>query len=362
MVAFSTPVDPAGYAMTSLMIEQGEMYAGYACEPSLREVASSGGVVSSILLHLLERGIIDGALVSRITSRDGKVAAVTELAHTREGILACAGSSYVDTPVLKAVQALDEFSGRVAVVLLPCQARALAQLLEKKPALREKVYLSIALFCRGTVDRRFYEDWFRREGIDEAAVASLKIRRSHYTGQVVLHMHDGSERAFPFQRMNGYRLAGVHAKNKCCWCEEHLGAAADISVGDLFMPEYKARPVKHSAFIGRTPRGVETLQGLCDAAALTAEFVGMATYRKTFARIERFSNTLAPRYAAARLAGLKPARAQHEHGNLFHTLAWTIYFKNCCLSRTERGRRLLYALPSAVISLMALLIKLLSKW
>jgi coenzyme F420 hydrogenase subunit beta len=342
----------------------GELYAGYA-DDSIRPFAASGGIVSAILTALLESGQIDGALVSRITSCGAHIVAETVFATTREEILACGGSSYIDTPVLQTVKELAKTdTRRIAVVALPCQVRSLRSMMARDPALRAKFFPVISLFCRGTVNPVFYDDFLRREGIAPETVETIKINRKHVSGEAVVHLHNGKQYHIPFMKLNVYRLAGIHPKPLCAWCAEHIGNEADISVGDIFMKEYKQRPIKHSAFVGWNEDAVSLLQNLYTGGKIHAEFVGWEIYHKKFAKIEKMSNTLASRYAAARIVGQKrPRQLPPNPGplNPFHSLAWTLLYLNGKLSRTERGRRFLYNLPSPVISLMAYFIKALSR-
>ena len=347
---------------SAIHIRRGELYAGYALDETVRAHASSGGVVSGILIDLLERRQIDLALVSRITSHRGRICGVTVPAHGREEILKNAGSSYIDTPVLQKVRELKYFQGRVAVVALPCQVVRLRDRMSREPELQNKISLVIGLFCRGNVTSRFFDEYFARCGIDPREVDSVKVSREHLKGKVRVRLRDGGERNIPFMRMNAYRLVGAYAKPLCAWCDEHVAREADISVGDIFMPEFKRKEIKHSAFIARSEETVALLEDMCARGILTAEYVGIERYRKTFARVERFTDTLASRYPAARLTGLKTPRSRDRGGiNPFHFLAWTFIFLNSRISRKRWGRRFLFALPSSSISLMALMVKGLSR-
>lgn len=343
-------------------VRLGEMYAGYSTDSVIRGVASSGGIVTAVLRHLLRKGEVDAVLVSRITAADGPLQGVTELVSSEAALLEYAGSSYVDTPVLTWIRHLRTYAGKVAIVALPCQVRSLNRLFEKQPELRRKVPFVIGLFCRGTVDPPFYHDWLTRQGLRHEDVSSVQVKRNHYRGEVVFAMKGGQKRRFPFQAMNSYRLAGCHATHRCCWCAEHLAEEADLAVGDIFLPEFKHRNIKHSAFVPRTSKAAELVNELRERGELLSEFVGTENYRRRFAKIERFSNTLEPRYLAARLAGLRPLRGKVEWVvNPFHCLAWTLYFWNCRLSKTPKGRRFLYALPSPAMTFVALLVKGLSR-
>lgn len=340
----------------------GEMYAGYAGEEAIRSVAASGGIVSALLIDLLERGKIQGALVSRLGEKDGKIAALTTMVQDRAGVLAHAGSAYVDTAVLPCVKALHAFDGKAAIVALPCQARAIRTMLDKDPALREKVYATISLVCRGTVDLDFYHDFLKKQGMDESEVEGIKVERHHIKGKVIFRRKaPANDITIPFFTLNAYRLAGIHAKKRCYWCDEHLGAAADIVVGDLYCRDYKNRPIKHSALAAYTDRGIEILEEARRSKTLVCEFMGMNVYHKTFHRIERFSNDIVSRSWASRLQGMPPLHKTAGFPNVFRCLAWALYLANFRLSRSVTGRRVLYALPSAAVKAMALAIKALSR-
>ena len=335
----------------------GEMYCGYACDAAVRDVAASGGVVTAILLDLLERREIDAALVSRITGVNGSIRAVSELARTREEVLRAAGSAYVFTPVLKQVKKLVGFAGRVAIVALPCQAARIRRLTESHPDLKERIAWVIGLFCRGAVSEGFYRDFLRREGLNEADVEQVRVARRRVTGEVVFGLRGGERHHVPFLKMNAYRIAGAHYHFPCLCCAEHLAASADLSVGDIFAPEYKSRPIRHSALVCRTAGAAELADSLRNRAVIAYEFFGMERYKKTFARLERFSNTLGARVAAGKLTGLRVGSGRMEAFDPFHAMAWTIVCMNHRLSRTKRGRRFLYALPSPIIQGLAMLVK-----
>ena len=343
----------------------GEVYAGYAADEAVRQAASSGGVVSAILLELLA-GVPD-----RDTSRSGSPALVssigpggprTRLARTREEVLAAGGSSYVDTLVLRAVEELPDDVGRVAVVALPCQVRALRRRMQAQPALAGRIGPLIGLFCRGNVQPAFYDDWFARFGIDPAAVRSVKVRRGHVKGVVRVELEGGGVRELPFMALNAYRVCGVHAKPMCAWCDEHLAAEADISVGDIFTPPWSRRPIKHSALIARG-EWAGLVERMAREGKLVVEPVGREAYAGAFGRIERFGADLASRKLPARLMGFKapPGRLPGRWSPL-RSLAWLPYFANARLSRSRLGRKLLFALPRPLLTLEAVAIRALSRF
>lgn len=103
-------------------------YMGYANDEIIRKDAASGAVVSAILINLLENGIIDGALVSKQVMQNGEIGVKTFIAKSKQEILDCRTSIYMDFPLAKSFKKILDFEGKVAVVALPCHFKALDKL------------------------------------------------------------------------------------------------------------------------------------------------------------------------------------------------------------------------------------------
>jgi coenzyme F420-reducing hydrogenase beta subunit len=345
-----------------MVIQAGELYAGYASDESLRKFSASGGIVSTLLVHLLDQKLVDGVLASRITSIDGHVRGVTSLVRNSAEISNFAGSAYVDTPVLQMVNEIKKLPGRFAVVALPCQVRMLKTRMDSDPELRRKLFMVIGLFCRGNVREQFYDNFLHKFGIPVEDVESVRVSRSYVKGMVTVGLRNGKNVALPFMRMNAYRLAGVDAKALCAWCDEHTSEDADLAVGDIFSGEFKHKPIKHSAFIPHTHEAASLLQDLQERGIIHTTAVGLEYYRKTFMRIEQYSDQLVSRYPAAKIVGLAvPKQQKKGKVNIFHSLAWMIYFFNSRLSQTKSGRKVLFTAPSFLFLIQAYLIKGLSR-
>lgn len=114
---------------------------GYAADASIRENAASGGMVTALLCHLLKTGQIDGAWVTKTEVTDGKLGYRTYIAVTEEEIRDASSSVYMNIPLLKHVDLVRNFEGRVAVVMTPCMLAGLTRLMEKETALRQKIVL-----------------------------------------------------------------------------------------------------------------------------------------------------------------------------------------------------------------------------
>ena len=339
-----------------------EMYCGYAKDAAVRETAASGGLVSAILIHLLQSGEIDAAIVSRIGTNGEELSAISEWAQTRDDMLLANGSAYVYAPVLKQLRSHTEHE-RIAVVALPCQVRQIRKWITESPEMRSRVVLTVGLFCGGAPTIRLYEDYLRKCGVNSKMVTSVRVSRSHLGGALRCGLGGGETVDTSFFSFNARRVLGVHTFSGCIRCTEHLAEEADISVGDIYNAEYKRRDIKHSAFVPRTQRGVSVLHSMLASDEITCEYFGMTRYQKEFRKIIAFTDRLKERRMAARIVGIPiPPAGQAEAGfHPFHVLAWLILLTNYRISLKRWGRRLLFLLPTPVVKLLAVAFKLLSK-
>ena len=94
-----------------------------AADPVLHEVGQDGGLVSAILLHCLDEGIIDAALVSYLEGDGTTWKAKPGVARTREDIIASAGSRYTySSNTLAYDEAVESGAENIALVGMGCQS------------------------------------------------------------------------------------------------------------------------------------------------------------------------------------------------------------------------------------------------
>lgn len=234
---------------------------GWAKDPQLRHAASSGGVVTALLLSLLETGQLKGAIVTDLGA-EGCLAR-TYLARKPEQILGARGSKYMITSVEQALeQVMAAEDGPFAMVGLPCQVRGVRKALDCLPRLRGKIGLYIALFCAGTKDYRFRSMIARRMGLDASHLRSFSFRGGGWPGKACGTDDQGREAALA---ANDRRVGRVWSRGRltpvrCLLCDDPLGAAADLAVGDPWHLPGVEGSDGASLVLLRTPIGVGAIR------------------------------------------------------------------------------------------------------
>lgn len=194
--------------------------------------AQDGGVVSALLIALLEADQIDGALVAR-PSAETPWKADAFLARTPEEVIECAGSFYNQTLGLGHLD-LKQYKlppqPRIALVGTPCEIQGL-KAMQARPwdwgaSQVDAVTLSIGLLCTKSFnyEKLMVEEIQAERGIPLEDIAKVDILR----GKLYLYGHDHEILLEePIRDFHGAALKG------CDECSDFLGHAADIAVGSV---------------------------------------------------------------------------------------------------------------------------------
>ncbi len=284
-------------------------WEGHATDVHIRAHAASGGVVSAVLIHLLERGTIDAALVCSSSFEAGRLDHRIHLARTRGEILEARSSKYFDIPVLNGLASVRESGLRTAVVALPSQLRSLTMRTAKDPDLAALVRFKIALFCGHNSQDQLIREVWRREGVEEAAIQSFYFRQGHWRGRMEILFKDGSRRSLPFQKFSHFQNLHILSLRRCLNCYDHMGFYADLSCGDVWRMEMKREEVKHSLFLARTPVAAACVNDMLENGLLKARPVDRRTVYRSQMRSINYHYTISARARLGRWFGL-PVKEQ----------------------------------------------------
>ncbi|HET9732721.1 MAG TPA: Coenzyme F420 hydrogenase/dehydrogenase, beta subunit C-terminal domain [Acidimicrobiales bacterium] len=210
--------------------------------------AQDGGVVSSLLIALMEAGHIDGALVARPSPTE-EWKAEAHVARTPDEVRASAGSFYNQTMALAHLDVEAKGLGpdaRLAVVGTPCEIQGLKALQSRNwrwgKSRPEAVVLTIALLCTKSFNYEglMLTELRDRRGVDLSDVGRVDILH----GKLMVDSKDGRRLVEePIRDFHGAALKG------CDECADFLGHAADISVGSVGSAD------GFSSVLVRTPAG-----------------------------------------------------------------------------------------------------------
>ncbi|GAB3690341.1 hypothetical protein GCM10028857_26630 [Salinarchaeum chitinilyticum] len=226
-------------------------------EEDWRENAQDGGVVTSLLIHLLEAGEIDGALVAK-ESEDEPWKAEAFLATTPEELIESAGSFYNQTMALGEVDlgqwehklpTVDPEDLSLALVGTPCEIEGISALQDfdwdyaaQETGVRAINY-KIALMCTKNFN---YETLLgemveEQRGIPIESIGKLDVLH----GDLMVWDTDG-------EMVLQEEIENFHdaALKGCDECADFTGYTADLTVGSVGSSD------EYSSVIVRTEQGL----------------------------------------------------------------------------------------------------------
>ena len=240
-----------------------DCYVGHAADKQIRHQSSSGGMVTALLLHLLESDRIDGALVTRFVP-ERPLQPVPFIARTRADIIMAARSKYCPVPTNIALHSIRKIPGRYAVVGLPCHLHGIRKAAEFDDILRERVVLQVGLFCSHSPSFAATEYLLRQHGVAPSDVRRLEYRGGGWPGGVRIYTKDEKKVFVPYGE--AWKLFDVAFMPwRCLLCRDGSAELADISFGDAWFDEFRGDPEGISAIVVRTPPGDIAFRSLVKA-------------------------------------------------------------------------------------------------
>lgn len=312
--------------------------------------AASGGSVTGLLGHLLESGVIDGALVLRSVIEDGRVQMRFVIARTPDELRQGQGSKYMAVHFRRdALPLLKAFPGRLAVVALPCDATALKKFREQDAELDRKIQLVIALVCGHNSERELTDHVTRTLGKGHGELTDYRYRRGHWRGELTATYADGAEIKRPFEYFSDYRNLYMFAQEKCHHCFDHYGYHCDISAGDIWSLYLRNDPIKYTAMITRSDAGENALRSASDAGALKIRQEAIEEVLDGQSRTMPYHYNVTVRHRVGKLFGMKikDKVGEEVRWNDYIVAFMGLYFQK--YSNTPLGRRIIFMIPRKVI-------------
>ena len=256
-------VDPCGlrhkYICQNIFDEPSlESYTAYTNNPEIRENSASGGVVTQLVLELVNNKEYDAAFILRFNKFNNKPARL-EATHQIDEIIDSAKSKYIPASVYNVIVALREkTSTKYVIVGTPCQFSGIKKYLAVNN-ISDSNLLFLGLFCGGTYNFNllsYFEDCYKKS---KEQLVQFQFRTKEtcgWPGNSKASFDSG--RNIFIDREERIRLKRYFQLNRCLYCLDKLNRTADISFGDCYLTRKSSFNGKSSVIV-RTAKGKETL-------------------------------------------------------------------------------------------------------
>lgn len=316
---------------------------GYVTDTALRHHASSGGVLSALLVHALETGFVDRVIETGMDPA-APLANVTIVANDAASVFAAAGSRYASSSPLSDIGRLLDEPVKFAFVGKPCDVSALRALAKVDPRVDAKIPLMLAFFCAGVPSGEGARRILTAIDAPEDQVVAFRYRGDGWPGNATATLADGSTRSMGYNDSWGDILS-KEVQFRCKICPDAVGGAADIACadawygGDKGYPSFSEQPGR-SLIMTRTTRGDAFLRSAIAASAIVAEPLDTAEIirmqpsqarrkREIMARLAAMmvAGRPLPRYRGVKLIAATRQAPLSQHFRSFAGLLWRFALK-----------------------------------
>lgn len=304
-----------------------DCYVGYTTDKNLRFEASSGGMITQLLVSALEEGIIDGALVTRM-KKDNPLIPEPFIARTKEEIIEARGSKYSPVPANIVLREMikSKDGERFAVVGLPCHIIGIRKAERLIPDLREKIVLHFGILCSGIKSFFGTEFILERKGVRKEMVKSIKYRGKGWPGYMQIEQQVGAQiQVFLLSPLYYGGIFPFFLKPACAGCSDFTAELSDISFGDAWNIE-KEDTRGTSLLIVRTKLG----EGLLNKVS--------SNNKVKLKNVERDAVVQSQELIRSRKKLLRPNTSQYIRDKIISAASWFCTWpynrqmrKYCCL-------------------------------
>lgn len=271
-------------------------FTGHSNDEDIRYHCASGGMVSQFLIFLLEKGYIDGAVVTAFDPKN-ELLVRSYIAHNREEVLRAKSSKYAPVSLHGMAQAIKQENGmRYVIVGLPCQIEGFRKLEAIDKKFREKIAGYFAIYCSS--GRTFYltEHVFKERGIrkndltyfayrDEGCLGSLvakqrrNIRVTNSNSEISLYKKD---EVYKEKYQSYYHpLRSFFIPRRCLFCIDHYGELADVSFGDIHIEPYIEDKVGINSLVVRKKKWLDLLMEAKAEGYITLDEITVETLNRS---------------------------------------------------------------------------------
>ena len=283
-----------------------KMSIGHATTREIRENASSGGVITQLLVYLLEKKEIKGAIIT-VTDPKKPWKAIPILARTKEEIINGTQSKYNISPVNQVLRQLRKIDGKFALVGLPCHVHAIRKLAEIDRSLSEKISPIVGLYCNMTLETEASTDLTEISKVSPCDIQKLEYRSGKWPGGIAVKLKDDtSKKLHKGHIKDAFNiLHRLYYPKRCLYCIDGSNELADISIADPWMKDKRGNyPYTQgsSLVIVRTDLGRKILDMAQKDGALFLEDISSDSFldlnllmmkkkrKMAFVRVEKLKN------------------------------------------------------------------------
>lgn len=227
-------------------------YSGYVKDNIQRESSSSGGILSWLLIKLLESKKIDGVIHVGDFLDNSEVLMGYRISFSKEQIINNKKSRYYPIEMSQTLKKIKEDypNKKFAIVGIPCFIKAIRLLQLQDSFYMDSIKYTIGIVCGHLKTKFFAESYALEVNINPKKIKNIDFRyyqpsdteASNYSVKIIGENFKNSKKIQVIRNNNEFYASnwghGMFKYNACEFCDDVLAETADIVFGDAWLPEY----------------------------------------------------------------------------------------------------------------------------
>ena len=235
--------------------------AAHTSDSSILQNASSGGVVTGILLYMLRHNVVDKVSVTQFCCDRQGVHTHTFLTDSEEEVLKSQGSKYCPVDLSNLMEELHNFEGRVAIMATPCAIAGIRTIQREAPNyIKSDIVFTVANFCGGFKSFKNIKRLAEIHKVDYYNLKEFRFRGDGQPGSLKFIDNNGKVASTAYPKYVG--LNGYSKMSRCFVCPDATGELADFSCGDAWIPRFQNDSHPWSMVICRNKEATELIKDM----------------------------------------------------------------------------------------------------
>ena len=269
-------------------------FTGHSNDQDIRFHSASGGMVSSFLVFLMEKKLIDGAVVTAFDAKN-ELLVNSYIAHNREEVLRAKSSKYSPVSLHGMAKAIKEAEGsRYVIVGLPCHVQGFRKLEAIDRKFKEKIAGYFAIYCSSGRTFHLTEHVFKERGIDKNRLTYFAYRDEGCLGSMVakqrrnIRVTDSNSEislkddVYKEKYQSYYHpLRSFFIPRRCLFCIDHYGELGDVCFGDIHIEPYIEDKIGVNSLIVRKKKWLDLLMAAREEGYITLDEINVETLNRS---------------------------------------------------------------------------------
>lgn len=241
-----------------------KQFISHASDQIVRRNGASGGLISAVMIHLLETKQVKGVICVQV-GKTKPYKAEPIIARTEQEIMLAAQSVYSVTPVNTILEQIEYEDGPFAYVGLPDQVASIRKLQKLGHPGAKKIKFIVGPYMGTQMYFEAIRSFLRshrvksNEAIEEE-ITSLNYRAGEWPGYLQIKLKDG--RTLKAEKFYYNYLIPFYITSSSLQLVDFTNELTDISVGDAWSPNFEAKRGGYSVVLARSENGVKILNEL----------------------------------------------------------------------------------------------------